>query len=380
VPSGILHDHCACVVGNGVVIDVQALLGELAGLREAGISYEGRLLVSSRAHLILPYHRELERISEEQLGIDRVGTTMRGIGPAYEDKVGRRGIRAGDLLYPDQLADRVRANVRLVNERLAHHGGPQLDADDVVARYVGEAAALAPMVADTSRYLNEAIAAGKNVLLEGAQATMLDIDHGTYPFVTSSNATAGGACVGTGIPPTKITGVLGIAKAYATRVGAGPFPTELEDATGEHLRARGHEFGASTGRPRRTGWFDVPVLRYSAAVNGLDSIAMTKLDVRDELDEVKVCVGYRLRGETIRHVPESAHELGEAEPVYRSFPGWKAPTSGIATFEELPARAREYVDAVADLVGVEIGMISTGPDRSETILRPEGRVAAWIGR
>jgi adenylosuccinate synthase len=380
VPSGILHEHCVCVIGNGVVIDVHALVEEIEKLRAVGISFEGRLLISSRAHLILPYHRDLELASEERLGTDRVGTTLRGIGPTYEDKVGRRGVRMGDLLFPDLFRDKIRVNAAIANELLSARGLQPVQPDAVAEAYLGDARLLAPYISDTARYLNEAIAAGENVLLEGAQATMLDIDHGTYPYVTSSSATAGGACIGTGVPPTRITGVLGIAKAYTTRVGQGPFPTELLGPEGETLRERGAEFGASTGRPRRTGWFDAPVVRYAAMLNGLGTIALTKLDVLDEFDEIQVCVAYRYRGERSDHIPECAHQLAEVEPVYTTLPGWKASTRGVSRWEDLPGRARDYVDALSDLVGVEIGMISTGPDRNETILRPGSRVEAWLSR
>jgi adenylosuccinate synthase len=378
VPSGILHEHCACVIGNGVVVDVHALVREINKLRESGISVDGRLFISSRAHLILPYHREIEKASEESLGGDRVGTTMRGIGPTYEDKVARRGLRVGDLLYPDLFREKVRANVAAINERISARGGEPIDPEPICDSYFADAALLAPFVMDTARFLNEAVAAGKSVLLEGAQATMLDIDHGTYPYVTSSSATAGGACTGTGLAPTRISGVLGISKAYTTRVGAGPFPTELAGEVGDHLRERGHEYGASTGRPRRVGWFDAPVARYSAVLNGLDTIALTKLDVLDELDEIKVCVAYRLRGERIEHMPDRTYELAEVEPIYETLPGWKTSTRGAASFEDLPENARTYIAALSELMGVEIGMISTGPDRVETILRPDSKVAAWL--
>jgi adenylosuccinate synthase len=378
VPSGILHEHCACVIGNGVVIDVHALVGEIERLRESGISVDGRLMISSRAHLILSYHREVERASEERLGGDRVGTTMRGIGPTYEDKVARRGVRVGDLLYPDLFREKVRANVAAVNEALSARGSATLDAASICDEYLADAARLAPFVTDTARYLNEAVASGKSILLEGAQATMLDIDHGTYPYVTSSSSTAGGACTGTGLAPTRITGVLGISKAYTTRVGAGPFPTELEGDLADHLRERGSEYGASTGRPRRVGWFDAPVARYSAMLNGLDTIALTKLDVLDDLDELKICVAYRMGGERIEHVPDRTLELAKVEPIYENFPGWKTSTREVSRIEDLPDNARRYVDALAALTGVEIGMVSTGPDRAETILRPDSKVAGWL--
>jgi adenylosuccinate synthase len=378
VPSGILHEHCTCVIGNGVVVDVHALVGEIDKLRASGISVDGRLLISSRAHLILPYHREIERASEERLGGDRVGTTMRGIGPTYEDKVARRGVRVGDLLYPDVLREKVHANVAALNEVLAIRGMESVDPAAICESYLADAERLAPFVTDTARFLNDSVVAGKSVLLEGAQATMLDIDHGTYPYVTSSSATAGGACTGTGLAPTRISGVLGISKAYTTRVGEGPFPTELSGPIADHLREHGQEYGASTGRPRRVGWFDAPVARYSAMLNGLDTIALTKLDVLDEVDEIKVCVAYELHGERIGHMPDRTLELANVSPVYETFSGWKTSTRGIARVEDLPDNARRYVDVLAALVGVEIGMISTGPDRNETILRPDSKVAAWI--
>jgi adenylosuccinate synthase len=376
VPSGILHDHCVCVVGNGVVVDAQALIEELDGLEQASISIEGRFLVSNRAHLILPHHRELERIQEDSLGAERVGTTMRGIGPAYEEKARRTGVRVGELLRPDDLRAKLKVTIADANEVLVARGGTPLS-DETYDRYFEQAARLKPLIVDTARYLNEAVANGKRVLLEGAQGTMLDIDHGSYPYVTSSSSTVGGACTGTGLAPTRISGAFGIAKAYTTRVGAGPFPTELTDERGEHLQEKGHEFGSVTGRPRRTGWFDVPVARYAATINGLDSLALTKLDVLDELDEIQVCVAYRHGGETSDSVPSTIKELGEVEPVYETLPGWKSSTRGISRYEDLPDGARDYVDYIAETVGVEVGLVSTGPDRDETIVR-EGSFAAAI--
>jgi adenylosuccinate synthase len=377
IPSGILHEHVTCVIGNGVVVDAQALVDEIVGLEAIGVSVRGRLLVSNRAHLILPHHREVERLSEERLGDERVGTTMRGIGPAYEAKAGRRGARVGDLFRPDELRARLRAAAADARVLVAALGGDAALDDEVYDAYLAAAEHVRPLVADTARFLNDAVVGGRRVLLEGAQGAMLDLDHGSYPYVTSSSSTAGGACTGTGLAPTRVTGAIGIAKAYTTRVGAGPFPTELLDERGRTLQERGHEFGSVTGRPRRTGWFDVPVARYAAALNGLDTIALTKLDVLDTFDEIAVCTAYRYRGETIDWIPPCIKDYGEVEPIYETLPGWATSTVGVSRFEELPARARDYVEALERLVGVEIGLVSTGPERTETIVRPGSHVARW---
>lgn len=377
IPSGILHEHVTCVIGNGVVVDAQALVDEIDGLEAMGVAVRGRLLVSNRAHLILPHHREVERLSEERLGDERVGTTMRGIGPAYEAKAGRRGARVGDLFHPDELRARLRAAAADARVLVAALGGDAALDDGVYDAYLEAAERVRPLVVDTARYLNDAVAGGRRVLLEGAQGAMLDLDHGSYPYVTSSSSTAGGACTGTGLAPTRVTGAIGIAKAYTTRVGAGPFPTELIDERGRALQERGHEFGSVTGRPRRTGWFDVPVARYAAALNGLDTIALTKLDVLDTFDEIAVCVAYRYRGETIDWIPPCIKDYGEVEPIYETLPGWATSTVGISRFDELPARARAYVEALERLAGVEIGLVSTGPERTETIVRPGSRIAEW---
>ena len=378
VPSGILHDSAVCVLGNGVVVDAQALVEEIEGLGTLGVEVDGRLRISNRAHLILPHHRAVERISEERRGEDRVGTTMRGIGPSYEEKSGRRGVRAGDILNPAELR---RAVLAARDEAAATLGTtePEL-AIEGYESYLESAQRLAPFISDTACFLNDAVDAGQRVLLEGAQGTMLDLDHGSYPFVTSSSSTAGGACTGTGLPPTRVTGALGIIKAYTTRVGAGPFPTELTDERGRHLQDRGQEFGSVTGRPRRTGWFDVPVARYSARVNGLSSLALTKLDVLDELDSISVCVGNRTAAGSCSTIPSSIHDYGDVEPILESFDGWKQSTRGISRLEDLPAAARAYVEALSSYVGVEIGLISTGPERDETIVVAGGRVADWAGR
>jgi adenylosuccinate synthase len=379
VPSGMLNEHCVCVIGNGVVVDAQALVEEIESLEQMGISVEGRLLVSNRAHLILPHHREIERVHEDRLGTQRVGTTMRGIGPAYEEKARRHGVRAAELLKPSELRAKLDGTVSEINRMLEARGEPRLSAE-AYDEYFERARRLAPLVTDTAVFLNDAVAAGKRVLLEGAQGTMLDIDHGSYPYVTSSSSTVGGACTGTGLPPTRIDGVIGIAKAYTTRVGAGPFPTELEDERGRHLQERGNEFGSVTGRPRRTGWFDVPVARYAAMVNGLSTIALTKMDVLDDLDEIKVCVAYAQEGERTDRVPARIEDFGEVEAIYETLPGWKSSTLGISRYQDLPDKARTYVDFLAEKVGVEIGLISTGPDREETIVREGSLIAKLLDR
>jgi adenylosuccinate synthase len=378
IPSGILHEDCACVIGNGVVVDPQAFNSEVEELREMGVEGEGRLFISARAHLILPCHAALDRAREQQLGSNSVGTTMRGIGPAYEDKAARAGVRAGDLLYPDLLRERVRENIDRANRELESLGAERLNPETTLDEFLEEALRLKPFIRDTAALINRSVGEGKSVLLEGAQGTMLDVDHGTYPFVTSSNATAGGAATGLGIAPKFITGALGIAKAYTTRVGGGPFPTELLDETGQYLQKRGNEYGASTGRPRRTGWLDAVVVRYSVMLNGLDAIALTKLDVLDEIDEIRICTAYRCDDQTIDDIPYGASALAECEPVYETHPGWKTKTSGITSFDELPERARAYVARIEELVGAPVAMISTGPERTETIIRDNSVVSEWM--
>ncbi|HLG14529.1 MAG TPA: adenylosuccinate synthase [Blastocatellia bacterium] len=378
IPSGILHSECECVIGNGVVIDPRAFNAEVDELREAGIECEGRLFISSRAHLILPYHVALDCAREERLGASSVGTTMRGIGPAYEDKAARSGLRAGDLLYPDLLRERIIQNSEDANRKLTSIGAEPLDVNKAVDEYIDAAIELTPFIRDTASMINAAVRKGKSVLLEGAQGTMLDVDHGTYPYVTSSNATAGGAATGIGLAPKFITGALGIAKAYTTRVGGGPFPTELLDETGAYLQTRGNEYGASTGRPRRTGWFDAVVVRYSAMINGLDALALPKLDVLDEFDEIKICTAYRRRGELIAEMPYGASALAECEPVYETLAGWKTNTSGVTEFDGLPERAKEYIRRIEELCGAPVALISTGPERTETIIREGSPVSEWM--
>ena len=378
IPSGILHDQCSCVIGNGVVVDPRAFNSELQELREMGVECEGRLFVSSRAHLILPYHVALDRVREARLGANSVGTTMRGIGPAYEDKASRCGIRAGDLMYPDLLREKIRANIEEKNLELVSLGADPLSLESTLDEFLVEALRLKPFIRDTAMMLNAATRDNKSVLIEGAQGTMLDVDHGTYPFVTSSNATAGGAATGLGLAPKQITGALGIAKAYTTRVGGGPFPTELLDEQGAYLQKRGNEYGAVTGRPRRTGWFDATVVRYAVMLNGFDALALTKLDVLDEFDEIKVSTGYRCGGELLESVPYGANVLAECEPVYETLPGWKTTTSRITEFDELPTAAKDYIQRVEELCGAPVALISTGPDRSETIIREGSPVSRWM--
>jgi len=378
IPSGVLHPDCACVIGNGVVVDPVAFNSELDELRHMGIECEGRLFISDRAHLILPYHTLLDRTREDRLGARSVGTTMRGIGPSYEDKAARTGVRVGDLLYPDQLREKIINNVEEKNLLLASIGAETVNAEQLFDEFVNEALRLKPFIRNTAVLLNEGVRGGKSVLLEGAQGTMLDVDHGTYPFVTSSNATSGGAATGSGLAPKFITGALGIAKAYTTRVGGGPFPTELLDETGAYLRKRGNEFGASTGRPRRTGWFDAVVVRYSTMLNGLDALALTKLDVLDEVEEIKICTGYRRQGEVLKDIPYGANVLAECEPVYETVPGWKTTTAGITDYNELPAAAKDYISRIEELCEAPVSMVSTGPERTETIIRDGSHISNWM--
>jgi len=380
VPSGILCGKLA-VIGNGLVIDPAALLEEIEALESAGIAVEGRLFVSNRAHVIFPFHRMLERITEARPGRVAIGTTSRGIGPCYEDKVARRGIRIADLLDREnfrRLYDALAEDKELV--RSAFGVGERIDFAAIREQYERYAERLRPMVCDTARLLNQAIARGQRVMFEGAQGTMLDVDHGTYPFVTSSSAAAGGAPIGAGVPPTAIHGVIGVSKAYVTRVGGGPFPTEALDERGEALRRAGHEYGAVTGRPRRCGWFDAPLLRYTAMINGFDSLVITKLDVLDQFEQIPVCVRYRLEGREIDEMPATHRALSALEPVYETLPGWRSPTAGLTRYQDLPPRARDYLNFLEQQSGVEIGCISTGPERAQTILRSGSRLEGLLAR
>ncbi len=368
IPSGILHAGKQCVIGNGVVLDPFDLLREIEMLRGYDIEPAGRLLISSRAHMVMRWHRALDAADEARRASDRkIGTTGRGIGPAYGAKMGRRGLRIGDLLG-DGFLDAVREATRETNETLAAWGAPTLCEEELVADYRAAAEALRPYIADTVATVNAADRAGKSILLEGAQGTMLDIDFGTYPFVTSSNPTAGGACTGTGLSPRRIDRVVGVIKCYTTRVGAGPFPTELADATGEHLRQKGGEFGATTGRPRRCGWFDAVVGRYAAMVNGVDFWAMTKLDVLDEQPTLKICTAY-LRDDGVRYetFPSDLGVLSRCTPVYEEMPGWLTPTSAITRYDDLPVKARAYVERLVELIGGRLGILSVGPARETTL-------------
>ena len=378
IPSGILHPGVTCIIGNGVVIDPQALFNEVDELAGGGVAVDGRLLISEKAHVILPYHRELDVLSEARRGERKIGTTSRGIGPAYEDKIGRRGIRICDVLGdPAALREEVRENVSARNRMIKDS---TLDWKPVFDRITACGDRLRPWAVDVSLYLAKAMREGRAVMFEGAQATLLDIDHGTYPYVTSSNASVGGICTGLGVPPRAIGGVIGVAKAYTTRVGEGPLPTELSGPLAERLREGGQEYGASTGRPRRCGWYDAVVVRYSARINGLDALALTKLDVLDGLPEVRLCTGYRTATGTITEFPADLRALAAAEPVYETMPGWSAPTKGCTRFESLPEEARRYIRRLEEVSGVECAIVSTGSDRAETIVRDGGVVAAWLGR
>ncbi|MDQ3801039.1 MAG: adenylosuccinate synthase [Acidobacteriota bacterium] len=382
LPSGIIHEDSTCVLGNGMVIDPKAFFEEVDQMAQQGISISpDRLKVSSRAHLIMPYHRALDHTSEERLGNEKIGTTLRGIGPAYEDKAGRRGIRVSDALSPEVLRMRIERNLEEANRIIVLYGQPPLYADQIFDEISPLVERLRPYVAETSHFLAEARKAKKKILLEGAQATLLDVDHGTYPYVTSSNPTAGGASVGAGIPPHHITGVLGIVRTYATRVGEGPFPTEMldeEEDIANLIRQRGNEYGSVTRRPRRCGWFDAVATRYAAELNGFDSVALTKLDVLDALEEIKVCVGYEIGGERIDTFPAVSHDLRQIKPIYETLSGWKSETLGITKIEDLPENARRYVDFLSQSIGVEIGLISTGPERDQTIILQDSVMESWF--
>jgi len=365
-----------------MVIDPKAFFVEADRLTQQGIEVSPeRVKISSRAHLILPYHRALDHTSEERLGNEKVGTTLRGIGPAYEDKAGRRGIRTADALVPDVLRSRIERNLEDANRIISAYGGEMLNADEIFAEMSELTERLGAFISDTTHYLNVAATEGRSILLEGAQATLLDVDHGTYPFVTSSCTTVGGAIVGTGLAPQRLTGVLGIVRTYTTRVGEGPFPTEMlegEAELGQMIRERGREYGASTGRPRRCGWFDAFATRYAAEINGFSSVALTKLDVLDELDEIKVCTGYKLDGKVCESLPAVSQDLRRIEPIYATMPGWKSSTVGTTEMSALPANARRYVEFLSEQIGVEIGLVSTGPERSQTIIVHDSALGRWI--
>ncbi len=372
VPCGILRENCRAVIGNGVVFDPFAFLKEVNTLRGVGIHVDGKLFVSNRAQVILPYHRMIELAAETAPGRVKIGTTSRGIGPAYEDKIARRGLRVADLLDLPLLRKHIE-NAAHEKNTIAHalFNTEPVDADQMYNEYAKVSAEIAPFVCDTAALLNKAIAKGEAVMFEGAQGTMLDIDHGTYPFVTSSSATSGGAVIGTGVPPTSIGTVIGVTKAYCTRVGEGPFPTESHDAAGEELRKKGNEYGAVTGRPRRCGWLDLPLLRYSVMVNGIAWLVVTKLDVLDGLAEIPVCVVYKINGKKTSEIPAQSGKYDQIECIYEKLPGWKGATAGVTEYDKLPLKAREYLAFVEKETGAKIAMISTGPDREQTMFMPE---------
>ncbi len=367
IPSGILHPHAVCVIGNGVVIEPAALLSEIDALKQKGVEVAGRLLISHRAHLIMPYHKLLDNAKETQDEKAKIGTTGRGIGPAYVDKANRSGIRIVDLLDEDTLREKIHTNVQEKNTILEKiYGRAQIDEARVLREFLEFDDKIDPYVTDTSRYLNQAIAEDKRILCEGAQGTLLDMDFGTYPYVTSSNPTSGGACTGLGIGPTKIDRVLGVIKAYTTRVGMGPFPTEFSQDV-INLRELGGEYGATTGRARRCGWFDAVVANYAAQINGIDAWALTKLDVLDTLQEIKLCTEYKYRGKKMKSFPAEIHVLENVTPVYRSFRGWQQPTNAAQSFEDLPPLAQDYLKAIEDVTATPIAIVSVGSDRRQTL-------------
>jgi adenylosuccinate synthase len=379
VPSGIFRDGVLNVIGNGLVIDPRALLAEMDSLRQAGVTIGDNLKLSDRAHVILPTHALLDGAREKALGRANIGTTSRGIGPAYETKANRSGLRIADLVDADRFCALARPLLSHHDAELKHFYGVEgAPVEETLAIYVECGKKLARFVTDTSALLGERIASGARLLCEGAQGVMLDVDHGTYPYVTSSSCAPGGAVTGLGIPPSALGAVVAVMKAYTTRVGSGPFPTELRDELGERIRKRGNEFGTVTGRPRRVGWFDAVVARTAVRISGLDAIALTKLDVLDDHDEVKIATGYTIDGKTAREIPARADLYERAVPVYRTFPGWKTPIQGIDSFEAMPRNAREYVSALEDIVGARVALLSTGAKREETIVRPGTALDEWL--
>ncbi|MCF8261415.1 MAG: adenylosuccinate synthase [Melioribacteraceae bacterium] len=366
IPSGILHEGVTCVIGNGVVIDPKALLDEIKMIEDQNIDITGRLLISQNAHLIMPYHKLLDSLSEK--GENKIGTTGRGIGPCYVDKYARKGIRIVDLLDHEGLEEKIRTNLKEKNDILKKiHEHAELNVDEIIQEYLAFDEAIDKYITDVPTYLHEAINGNKSILMEGAQGALLDVDFGTYPYVTSSSPTSGGACTGTGIPPTKIDKVLGIVKAYTTRVGLGPFPTELEDEDGQKLRKVGAEFGATTGRPRRCGWFDAALVRYSAMVNGIQEAAITKLDVLSEFDTIKVCVDYEINGKKLKSFPNEISKLAAVRPVYETLPGWNTDITEIRDYQELPTETKNYLDFISKQCGFKNTFISVGPKRAQTI-------------
>lgn len=377
VPSGILHRGKLCVIGNGLVVHPKAFLEELSALKRYGVEIDDNIVISKNTHLILPYHSQMERISEERRGARKIGTTLRGIGPSYEDKAARRGIRAGDLLDLSILEEKIRENIEEKNLYFASHKMPQVDPMKVFEEYSLYASQIKRYIKDVALLLDEKLKQGQSILFEGAQGSLLDMDHGTYPYVTSSNSTAGGVCTGLGIGPDKINAVLGVTKAYTTRVGGGPFPTEIFDERGKLLLERGNEFGATTGRPRRCGWFDVLAVSYACRLNGIKKIALTKPDVLDELDEIKVCVGYRYKGDLFRHFPAESWILDKVVPQYKKVKGWKKSILKERDFSSLPLAFKDYIKLIEDLVQAKVAVISTGMERKETIFKEE-ELEEWL--
>jgi adenylosuccinate synthase len=378
IPCGVLRPGKHAVIGAGVVVDPAALVAELDSLGRMGIDVHGRLHLSNRAHLIFPYHRQMEKASEAARGAAKIGTTSRGIGPAYEDKMARRGLRMCDLLDPELFRKKA-AHVVAEKNRLAKGAyGANIDFSHEVEETLALGEKIRGYICDTAELVNRALDEDKSVLFEGAQGTMLDIDHGTYPYVTSSSAISGGASTGVGVPPTRLKHVLGISKAYTTRVGSGPFPTEMPDLDAEEVRKRGKEFGAVTGRPRRCGWLDLQVLRYAKMINGIDSLVVTKLDVFDTQREIQICVGYKYKGKPIHEMPALAEEYEHVTPEYKTLPGWNETTYGLKDGQKLPKAAVDYLKFISDFLHVEIGMISTGPERDATIIQPGSLLSTWL--
>ncbi|MEJ2009419.1 MAG: adenylosuccinate synthase [Acidobacteriota bacterium] len=379
VPTGILRPGKVAVIGQGVVVNPEALIHELDALESNGINARERLKISDRAHLIMPYHRSHELAAEQARGVGKIGTTAKGIGPTYEDKAGRRGLRTGDLRNPEAFLRKC-TTVLSEKDRIASalFGGASFGGTEWIAEYIENARQLVPQLVNASEFLNDEIDRGRRILFEGAQGTLLDIDHGTYPFVTSSNSSAGGASTGSGVGPTRIGTVIGISKAYTTRVGSGPFPTEILGDEGEELRARGSEYGAVTGRPRRCGWFDVPAARYSARLNGLSAMIITKLDILDTLEEIPVGMEYEYEGKKFNSFPADVDIVGQLKVHYKVLPGWKQSTFGLREFSELPQKAQDYLHFLSDQVGVEIAMVSTGPEREQAIWCDKSRIANLI--
>jgi len=372
IPSGILYKGKTCLIGNGVVVEPSALIEEMDGLEQRGVPIRGNLFLSKNAHIIMPYHMALDRENEKLRGTKSIGTTGRGIGPAYCDKTGRSGIRVADLLQPAVFKEKLTANLFHINFLLEHlYKAPVFTVEDIFHEYMGYAEKLSEYIADTDIIVNNVIAEKGNVLFEGAQGTLLDVDHGTYPYVTSSNAIAGGACTGLGVGPTKISKVLGIVKAYTTRVGSGPFPTELTDSLGDRLREKGGEYGATTGRPRRCGWLDMVILKHSARINGLTGIAITKLDILDGMDVIKICTAYKHQGKLYEEFPKEINIFSECEPVYIEMPGWHASTQGITDYNALPKTAKAYIKKIEKILKVKVQLISTGQRRDELIMLKE---------